>query len=314
MPPKKEQPRRSVLIAARLITLVVSLTGAEGVLWLGGYPGWWTMDPTMGGATAQYACDAELGWVAREGEFDLSWRNDRNPFRYTNWTGGRRATADREPAQEATSRRQVLFFGDSYIQGYGLSDSETLPWIVQKRHPNDRVSNFGAGAYGTYQSYLAMKKSVRGASSVYYLFNGFHESRNAGDPSWLRVFKRPPSGCFYPYAEISGGELREGRSEGDLVWPPSRHVRIMALVEEYKEIFESYLRVRNKRRVTEMIMVKMNEWALRAGGRFGVILFDMTPEEAHVLPSIPYFAPHSFRGLRSAGDERPVLAASRRPS
>ena len=35
---------RSVLIAARLITAVVSLAGAEAMLWFGGYPRWWAMD------------------------------------------------------------------------------------------------------------------------------------------------------------------------------------------------------------------------------------------------------------------------------
>jgi len=45
------QPRRSVLIAARLITAVVSLAGAEGVLWLMGYPNWWGLDPAWGGGS-----------------------------------------------------------------------------------------------------------------------------------------------------------------------------------------------------------------------------------------------------------------------
>ena len=127
-------PRRSVVMAARLVTAIVSLAGAEGMLWFLGYPQWWRMDRSWGGASPEYQCDSDLGWRPREGKFDLVWQGQR-PARYTNWSGGRRATAEQEPASDAKKRPQVLFFGDSFPQGYQLSDEETLPWIVQKRHP-----------------------------------------------------------------------------------------------------------------------------------------------------------------------------------
>src|SRR5712691_8371723 len=95
------QPRRSVLIAARLITAVVSLAGAEGVLWFGGYPNWWAMDPTWGGAAPEYEADADLGWRARQGQFNLVWADGsdvKHPFHYTNWSRGRRATSEQEPS------------------------------------------------------------------------------------------------------------------------------------------------------------------------------------------------------------------------
>jgi len=43
---------------------------------------------------------------------------------------------------------------------------------VQQRHPELAVSNFGVGLYGTYQSYLAMQRSVHGPATVYYLLAG----------------------------------------------------------------------------------------------------------------------------------------------
>jgi hypothetical protein len=278
MVPPKTPPRRSIIITARVVTALVSLAGAEGMLWFLGYPQWWRMDPSWGGASPEYQCDSELGWRAREGTFDLGWAGQR-PAHYTNWSGGRRATADVEPASDAKNRPQVFFVGDSFPQGYQLSDSETLPWMVQQRHPEARVWNFGAGNYGTYQSYLVMKKWVHGPSSVYYLFNAFHEGRNAADPNWLRIFKKPPPGCFYPFAEFSGGELQARQSHGDIVWPLSRKLRTVAMVQEYKQILESYVRVHNRRRLTETLLVKMNETVRAEGGKFTVILFDMSPEE-----------------------------------
>ena len=277
MAPSK-QPKRSVLIAARIITAVVSLAGAEAMLWFGGYPRWWAMDAPWGGPSPQYACDADLGWSAKPGRFDLVWPGHPNVSRYTNWSGGRRATADMEPARIST-RPQVMFFGDSFIQGYQLSDWETLPWIVQRRHPEVQVSNFGSGDFSTYQCYLAMQKWVHGPVSVYHLFNAFHEGRNAADPNWLRINQQMPSGCFYPYAELSGNGLDAHRSQGNLVWWLSHHLRTMAMVQDYRDIFESYRRVRSKRRLTETLLGKMNETVRAQGGKFTVLLFDMSPDE-----------------------------------
>jgi len=90
-----------------------------------------------------------------------------HPFHTTNWSNGRRATSEQEPSPGDSSKRRADFFGDSFIQGYGLSNADTLPWIVQQRHPELQVSNYGAGLYGTHQSYLSMKKWVKEPASVY---------------------------------------------------------------------------------------------------------------------------------------------------
>jgi len=173
----------------------------------------------------------------------------------------------------------VMFFGDSYVQGYGLTDSDTLPWIVQKKHPELNVSNYGAGNFGTYQSWLAMRKWVHQPATVYHLVNGFHEERNAAAPSWLRIFVHPPEGCFYPYAELSGDALVERRSSGNVVWPIARRIRLAAMINEYRDMLEARARMKDKRRVTEKVLLEMNELVERNGGKFVAILFDMTPEE-----------------------------------
>ena len=280
MPSPKQPPRRSILIAARVITAIVSIAGAEAMLWFGGYPRWWAMDAAWGGPSPQYACDADLGWNSREGRFDLVWEAHQGVSKNTNWSNGRRATAEVEPVRSATSRPQVMFFGDSFIQGYQLSDWETLPWIVQKRHPEVDVSNFGVGNFGTYQCYLDMKRWVHGPVSVYHLFNTFHEGRNAADAGWLRINRKLPAGCSYPYAELSGNDdLLYRQSQGNLVWFLSHKLRTSALIQDYRDIFESFRRVHNKRRLSQTLLAKMNELVQGQGGKFTVLLFDMTPEE-----------------------------------
>jgi hypothetical protein len=275
----KGKPRRSVLIAARLITALVSLAGAEGVLWLGGYPSWWAVKSYTRGGSEGYEGDPNLGWKAQQGDIWLVANDPSHPFRVTNWSDGRRATSEQEPEHGAASRPKMLFFGDSYVQGYGLTNADTLPWIVQKRHPELDVSNFGAGNYGTYQSYLAMRQRVHRPADVYYEFSGFHEGRNAGEPSFLRIMTKPPEGWFFPYAQMSDGKLEGRRSPGELVWPLSRYLRTVAMIEEYKQLIESYRRRQDKRKITEALLVKMNETVRAAGGTFTVIVFDLDPQE-----------------------------------
>ncbi len=276
-----QQPKRSIVIAARLISVMLGLAGAEGILWFGGYPAWW-QTLQISRDDSEYAPDPELGWKNREGQFDMVDPQRNSPFHYTNWSQGRRATADSEPAQDANGRPRVLFFGDSYVQGYGLSNQQTFAWLVQKNHPELAVANFGTADYGTYQSYLALAKYVRGPCSVFYLFNGFHEGRNVAEPEWVRVVKQTPPGLFFPYAGLADGTLQAEESGGEMVWPVSRWLRTAALAEDYYRRIESYPRVRNKRAITEALLVKMNQTVLAAGGKFTVILFDMPPEQRQV--------------------------------
>ena len=274
----QKRPRRSILIAARLLSLLIGVAGAEGVLWFGGYPNWW-QTLHISRDDSEYAPDPDLGWKNRQGQFDRVDPARNSPFRYTNWSQGRRATADSEPTQDSARLPRVLFFGDSYVQGYGLANQQTFAWMVQKSHPELVVSNFGTADYGTYQSYLAMAKHVRGACTVFYLFNTFHEGRNVAEPDWVRIVKRPPPGLFFPYADLRGGTLSEQASPGEMIWPLSRWLRTAALAQDYYTRISSFARVRNKRGVTQALLVKMNETVLAAGGKFTVILFDMTPDQ-----------------------------------
>ena len=86
-------------------------------------------------------------------------------------------------AQRRPARRSVLFFGDSYVQGYGLSNQQTFAWMVQKTHPELAISNFGTADYGTYQSYLAHReirpRPLLGLLSLQQLSRGA-ERRGAG--------------------------------------------------------------------------------------------------------------------------------------
>ena len=88
-----------------------------------------------------------------------------------------------------------LSFADSLEDDTGMvteqiSDEDTLAWKLQQRFPEARVSNFGTGGYGGYQSLLFMERELPrlGAGSVVlYVFTGHHTARNVAPRSWMRL-------------------------------------------------------------------------------------------------------------------------------
>ncbi|HKN47280.1 MAG TPA: hypothetical protein VJ144_04830, partial [Candidatus Polarisedimenticolia bacterium] len=109
----------AVLLAA---SLALSLAVAEGIArWTGARP--W---PSSAPATepAVYEFDALLGWKSRPGAHLFPTTASHGPLRFTIWPDGSRATGPR--AIERATR--VVLVGDSFTQGYEVSDEETFAW------------------------------------------------------------------------------------------------------------------------------------------------------------------------------------------
>jgi hypothetical protein len=56
-------------------------------------------------------------------------------------------------------RRVLLFFGDSFVEGFTAFDRK-IPQLLDERFQNLRVLNFGVGGYGLDQMYLQMESVV----------------------------------------------------------------------------------------------------------------------------------------------------------
>jgi len=104
-----------------------------------------------------YRSDPELGWTGKPGvrlrfrraEFDTVVEHDP--------AGWRRP----DPAPPADPTRRVLFLGDSFTWGWGVSQGELFTDALQ-RGVRGRVAviNRGAAAYGTGQEYLVMQREL----------------------------------------------------------------------------------------------------------------------------------------------------------
>jgi hypothetical protein len=137
--------------------------------------------------------DRELGWVMRANATvqDSAYLDPEHvewsAIYHTDEDGGRAVPA--RPEQGPV----LLLFGCSYTFGHGLWDGETIAAQVQSARRDWRVFNHGVLAYGTAQSWLAMKRSAQPiANEVVYVFIDDHLRRDSADRGWLRQFPREP--------------------------------------------------------------------------------------------------------------------------
>ena len=176
--------KKSRALTVNLIIWVLSVGLIELFLQLFSYPHW---IPREKSNSVKGWClpDRTMGWKNRPGQWNLA---DLESGASTTLTYLDDTSRFGGSASEAKSR--IVFVGDSYVQGYGLTDEDTFVSILQKQFPNIDFDNFGVPGYGTYQSFLMMREILQTArespNHIFYLLNSFHEQRNVGDLIELR--------------------------------------------------------------------------------------------------------------------------------
>ena len=91
--------------------------------------------------------DPELGWRNKEGRYVFG----NPPIHMSFGADHARATA---PAP-VTAGPTILVLGDSFVQGWAVSDEETFVWRLQQQFPRVRFVNLGSSGYGVTQPLLA---------------------------------------------------------------------------------------------------------------------------------------------------------------
>jgi hypothetical protein len=103
------------------------------------------------GDAPYYAVSTTLGWTIVPGGSDRSYRANRQGFR-----------ADREyDLAPPAGWLRVAVFGDSFVHGDEVENSETWASYLEDAAPLREVLNFGVGAYGLDQSYLRYREDGR---------------------------------------------------------------------------------------------------------------------------------------------------------
>ncbi|MEW5978889.1 MAG: SGNH/GDSL hydrolase family protein [Acidobacteriota bacterium] len=194
----------------------------------------------------------------------------------TFWPDSSRATRN---SALNDGRPALLFVGDSFTQGLGLSDPESVPWKVQQKFQEYDVRNLATGGYGTYQSLLSLKAYLKRTPGlrpklVVYPFNEFHEARNVGELGWQIQLRVPPpeTGFHFPFADIdSSGQLVALRSQGLIPSWPARHSRVLAFLNECYWFAGSLKRLSHKKKVTEQLLWQLDETVLAHRARLYVV-------------------------------------------
>jgi hypothetical protein len=193
----------------------------------------------------------------------------------------------------------LALLGGSFVQGWGLSDEQTLAWRLQQRQRGLRVTNHGVGGYGTHQSLLVLERLLAGPNApsvVLYGFIPLHEPRNVADAGWLESLARAGRASLVAAPSVTLDR------EGALVrHAPRRHprwpLREWSALAAFGEIVTARAlaqgRSEQARDVTLQLLAAMNRSSASRGARFAVV-FLWVPPDARV----PY---------REGADPRPRM-------
>lgn len=228
--PGARQDIRFVAGAAVVALLVVEL----GLRLAGLDPGEVNPHFEEGSDTRWSQPDALLGWRNRAG----TWKSvecGKVPMTFRD-DGTRRAPA--EPKAATGPDEGVLFFGASYVQGYGVPDTDTFFQRLNEQLPGVGFRSYGTGGYNTLQAAMLAREVLDAAPAgvrpqlVVYAFSDGDTRRNVAQHSVV-LNLRGPGGRFVvpPHVRIQGGDAERRESSVIEPWPGARYLAIVMLLQ-----------------------------------------------------------------------------------
>ena len=174
--------RALVTLLALVIGLVVALVAGEAIVRTAG--GILHRIPIVKG-------DPRLGWAGWPRMDRAAKTYSGGTFRMSTDSLGRRRTypASRPPLRNAPV---ILLVGDSFIQGIGAEDEETVAWLLARALRDRNVINLGVAGYGTDQELLATEEFFRAGGKavsdivVVAFENDFSDVENSFDYALAR--------------------------------------------------------------------------------------------------------------------------------
>lgn len=166
-----------------------------------------------------YEHDSELGWINSPGLFEYEAVG--RVIKKRIWPDHSRITRlDRFPPEPSTE--PVLYFGDSFIEGWGLNDDETLAWQTQEAFPTRSVYNYAVSAHGICQTLAMVRRTFKLKKfenpTVIIGFADFLIPRNMISPlmDYERSKTYSPDSMRVPTCTL-------GESGQVVVYPPNSH-------------------------------------------------------------------------------------------
>lgn len=286
---ESENKKTIFSITTFFISIILLFISSELLLRLTGYQPW-RYDVRVNEPII-FEPDPVLGWKNKPGNYIYpAYSHGEEDIKLTHLADGSRVT---EPGitKKFDEREKIVIVGGSFTQGFAISDHETYPWKLQHQYPSVKVLNYGTGGHGTYQSLLALERFFADRSKspkiVLYGFIGPHEYRNVAVGGWLKVIARHSGrrrgrhqGASVPYCTIDSSEtLIRHPAERYPAWPLRDFLATVTFVEKIYMRLKTLKRGFQRQRVTEKLLLEMNEVSKKRGTTLMVILLSLKGEK-----------------------------------
>lgn len=269
--------RRFVLdIVALFLGLALTMTLSEVLLRACGFQPW-RYNNTDAHEPTMHEPDPILGWQNKRGSYTIPpYHPSGQTTHVTFLENGRRRTAVNS---SLNSVGELVLIGDSFTQGWAISDSETYAWKLQEKFPFLHVLNYGTGGYGTYQSLLMLERELPRLANPKFVLYGFlpdhHEIRNAASGSWLATLS---SYSRRSHIDVPFATFDEKNSM--VRHPPERYVSLpfressalIAFIEKSYMFLKTRDRFLKKRLTTEQLLLQMNRVSVENNATFATVI------------------------------------------
>jgi len=144
--------------------------------------------------------DGKFGWLLEDCFIPDGIGGSWSRYSYeTNRSGCRKIINYRD------KKCRINSYGDSFTQGYQVSDGETWQEILAA-HIGEPIRNFGVGGWSVYQAYLRMKLEENKNPAEYIIFNIWGDDHYRNLDAWRNIRIRKTGYCCeptLPYVEVN---------------------------------------------------------------------------------------------------------------
>jgi len=265
---------------ALLLGLAMAITLSEALLRTLGYRPW-TYRSTDANEPTMHEPDSILGWRNKTGSYIVPpYDPSGEPIQITFVDNGRRVTG---PELNVQSGGQFVVLGDSFTQGWAISDRDTYAWKLRQRLPFLEVLNYGTAGYSSYQCLLVLERELPVLTHPKFVLYGFTDSQEARSVApgwWLRQLTEfsKRGHVDVPFASLDGNKRLIGHApERYLSLPLRDSLASIALIERaYMEV-KTKSRFLQRRSVTEQILLQMNRVSKEHNASFAVVWLSVNP-------------------------------------
>ena len=225
--------------------------------------------------------DKNLGWSPKVGQHLFKpWSEDGVVTKLTI-----NKDKSRVSGGEDLQKKKIIFIGGSVTQGWAVDDLETFSSYIQKRNKNYKISNFGVGAYGGFQSLLLLEKIFNNNKDIELVIYGYtphHEVRNIAAGSWMYLLNFFSTRGFVklPYASIDKkNNLVRNKPIKYINLPFGNKSALIAKLEKKIMKIKSLKREYKKFEISTAIIKEMNKISNENNSKFKFLILENLPEE-----------------------------------